>query len=65
MNLVPRVVVTRGDLACRTVSFSLESRENKRQFLPPVFLGYREMSGISIIEYGFDWISARKIYIIF
>ena len=56
MNLVPRMVVTRKDLAFRTVSLSLESREKKRQFFPPVFLGYREMSEISIIEYGLDWI---------
>ena len=58
-------IVTRKDLAFRTVSFLsiwIKSREKKRQFLPPVFLGYREMSGISIIEYGLDGISARKIY---
>ena len=32
-----RGIVTRKDLAFRTVSFSLESREKKRQFFPPLF----------------------------
>jgi len=63
-------IISRVDLAFRTVSlFSLDSNREKRKDnsfrLCFLLYGYREMSGISIFEYGFDSISARKIYIIF
>ena len=72
MNLVPRMVVTRKDLAFRTVSLSLESIREKRKdnSFRLCFLGYREMSDLLIIEYGlycigFDFCKKNIYYFIF